>query len=298
VFGSLCCARFQFALCVLTELCSVRLSPTWEAFAKTVHERDIHVKVYTVDCTENAFLCRSEGIYGYPSLRVYKGTTAMFPDYMGKRTVHTLLDWMESMTNEHAHKHVRSHVEEGCLMTGTVWVHRIPGVLHVTAKSGQHDFDPKTTNMSHVVHHFSFGAALPRRVLRRLPPDVLRSISPLDDRAFLSHVEHTTHEHYIKVVSTHYRVGKSSLFGRSDPMGYQMATSNHQFTSNPAVPEIKFSFDLSPTAVVIVQGGKRWYEFITSLCAIVGGVFTVISLLDGAVYSIAKQVKGAQGKLS
>lgn len=77
-----------------------------------------------------------------------------------------------------------------------------------------------------------------------------------------------------------------------------MATSNHRYKSDPAVPEAKFSFDLSPTAVVIVQGGKRWYEFITSLCAIVGGVFTVISLFDGAVYSISKRVKGAQGKQS
>ena len=78
----------------------------------------------------------------------------------------------------------------------------------------------------------------------------------------------------------------------------QMATSNHRYRSDPAIPEAKFSFDLSPTAVVIIQGGKRWYEFITSLCAIIGGVFTVISLFDGAVYSVTKRLKGAQGKLS
>lgn len=276
----------------------VRLAPTWEAFAKTVHDKDIHVKVFKVDCTKNEFLCRSQQIAGYPTLRVYKGKEAQHPDYFGKRTVSTFLSWMERMTNEHAHMQRRQHTEEGCLVEGSLWVNRVPGNFHITAKSDGHDFDPKSTNLSHIVHHFSFGDELPRRVIRHLPPDVRRNINPLDGKTFVNKEEHTTHEHYIKVVSTHYRVGKSSIFNREDSLGYQMATSNHRYKSDPSVPEAKFSFDLSPTAVVIIQGGKRWYEFVTSLCAIVGGIFTVISLFDGAMHSVTKRIKGAQGKQS
>lgn len=278
----------------------VRLAPTWEAFAKTVHDKDIRVKVFKVDCTKKAndFLCRSQQIAGYPTLRVYKGKQAKRPDYLGKRTVSTLLAWMESMTNEHAHVTSRTHAEEGCLVEGTVWVNRVPGNFHIAAKSDSHDFDPKATNLSHIVHHFSFGKPLSRRVISHLPEDVRRNINPLDGRTFVNLEEHTTHEHYIKVVSTHYRVGKSSILNREDSLGYQMATSNHRYKADPAVPEAKFSFDLSPTAVVIIQGGKRWYEFVTSLCAIIGGIFTVISLFDGAVYTVAKRVKGVQGKQS
>lgn len=276
----------------------MRLAPTWEAFAKTVHDKDIRVKVYKVDCTKNEFLCKQQRIMGYPTLRVYQGIKPMYPNYQGKRTVSTLLAWMEEMTNEHAHKQIRSHSEEGCQIMGSLFVNRVPGNFHITAKSNSHDFDAKSTNMSHIVHHFSFGAPLSRRVMRHLPADVRKNIQPLDGKMFINREEHTTHEHYIKVVSTHYKVGKSSLYSRKDELGYQMATSNHRYRSDPAVPEAKFSFDLSPTAVVIVQGGKRWYEFITSLCAIIGGVFTVISLFDGAVYSIAKRVKGVQGKQS
>lgn len=276
----------------------VRLAPTWEAFAKTVHDKDIRVKVFRVDCTKNEFLCRQQQITGYPTLRVYKGNEAKRPDYFGKRTVSTLVNWMERMTDEHAHIHTRTHAEEGCLIEGTVWVNRVPGKFHISAKSKSHDFDPKSTNLSHVVHHFSFGQQLPRRVIRNLPNDVRRNINPLDGRSFVNVNEHTTHEHYIKVVSTHYRVGKSSILNREDSLGYQMATSNHRYKSDPETPEAKFSFDLSPTAVVIIQGGKRWYEFVTSLCAILGGIFTVVSLFDGAFYSIAKKIKGVQGKQS
>lgn len=276
----------------------VKLAPTWEAFAKTVHDKDIRVKVFKVDCTKNEFLCRSQQISGYPTLRVYKGNHPQHPDYFGKRTVSTLISWMESMTHEHAHAKTRLHKEEGCLVEGAIWVNRVPGNFHITAKSKGHDFDPKAMNLSHVVHHFSFGKPLPRRVIRHLPDDVKRNINPLDGRSFVNTEEHTTHEHYIKVVSTHYRVGKSSIFNHEDSLGYQMATSNHRYKSDPGIPEAKFSFDLSPTAVVIIQGGKRWYEFVTSLCAIIGGIFTVVSLFDGAMYSISKRVKGVQGKLS
>ncbi|CAN8068061.1 unnamed protein product [Agarophyton chilense] len=275
----------------------VRLAPTWEAFAKTVHDKDIHVKVFKVDCTKNEFLCRQQHIMGYPTLRVYQGKIPKEPDYRDKRTVSSLLTWMESMTNEHAHSSKHKLSDEGCLIEGRVWVNRVPGKFHITAKSDNHDLDPKATNLSHIVHHFSFGIPLPRRIIRHLPNDVKRNINPLDGRMFINREEHTTHEHYIKVVSTHYRVG-SSLLGTQDSLGYQMATSNHRFKSDPSIPEARFAFDLSPTAVVIIQGGKRWYEFVTSLCAIIGGIFTVVSLFDGAVYSVAKRIKGAQGKQS
>lgn len=280
-----------------------RLSPTWEAFAKTVHDKDIRVKVFKVDCTKNEFLCRQQQITGYPTLRVYKGINAQHPDYYGKRTVSTLLSWMERMTNEHEHEHngknqQRLHNEEGCLVEGTLWVNRVPGSFQITAKSKGHDFDPSSTNLSHMVHHFSFGSPLPGYIIRHLPLDVQSNIHPLDNRMFVNKEDHTSHEHYIKVVSTHYRVGKSSLINKHDSLGYQMATSNHRYKSDPGIPMAKFSFDLSPTSIVIIQGGKRWYEFVTSLCAIIGGIFTVISLFDGAVYTISKRVKGAQGKQS
>jgi hypothetical protein len=57
------------------------------------------------------------------------------------------------------------------------------------------------------------------------------------------------------------------------------------------VPEAKFSYDLSPMAVVLEQKGRRWYDFITSLCAIIGGTFTVVGLFDSIVHKVMKAGK-------
>jgi hypothetical protein len=44
-------------------------------------------------------------------------------------------------------------------------------------------------------------------------------------------------------------------------------------------------------AVVIKKKGKRWYEFITSICAIIGGTFTVVGLLSSFLNVILKPKK-------
>ena len=57
------------------------------------------------------------------------------------------------------------------------------------------------------------------------------------------------------------------------------------------VPEAKFSYDLSPMAVIVQNKGRRWYDFITSLCAIIGGTFTVVGIVDAVLHKIIKGSK-------
>lgn len=57
------------------------------------------------------------------------------------------------------------------------------------------------------------------------------------------------------------------------------------------VPQARFSYDLSPMSVTIIRKGKRFYEFITSMCALIGGTFTVVGLLSAFLNSIFKPKK-------
>jgi ABC-type transporter Mla maintaining outer membrane lipid asymmetry permease subunit MlaE len=61
--------------------------------------------------------------------------------------------------------------------------------------------------------------------------------------------------------------------------------------SDDDVPQAVFQYDLSPIAVSLQRKGKRWYEFLTSLCAIIGGTFTVVGLVSSFLGIVFKPKK-------
>ena len=64
----------------------------------------------------------------------------------------------------------------------------------------------------------------------------------------------------------------------------------HQYQEDE-IPEALFTYDLSPMAVLITKKGKKWYEFVTSMCALIGGTFTVVGLLSSFLNMIFKSKK-------
>lgn len=57
------------------------------------------------------------------------------------------------------------------------------------------------------------------------------------------------------------------------------------------MPEAKFSYDLSPMSVHIKKRRRKWYDFLTSVLAIVGGTFTLGGVLDNILFRVVKQKK-------
>ena len=152
-------------------------------------------------------------------------------------------------------------------------------------------------NVSHVVNHLSFGAPVPPKLARRVErkyPSFSRG-SSLDGRGFINAKAHEAAHHYVKVVSTHFDVGSflSSLSAdASTAIGYQTLVQTQTMAYHELdVPEAKFSYDLSPMAVAVRTTGKRWYDFVTSICAIVGGTFTTVGLVDAVAHKVLKAGK-------
>lgn len=54
-------------------------------------------------------------------------------------------------------------------------------------------------------------------------------------------------------------------------------------------PDARFTYDVSPMAVVISERSKKFYEFITSICAVIGGTFTVVGLVSGVLSMVLKK---------
>ena len=122
-------------------------------------------------------------------------------------------------------------------------------------------------------------------------PEFSDNISPLDTNVYVNGAFHQSYHHFSKVVSTHYKV--DGMFSRKNMiLGYQMLSQSQIMMYDEGdVPEAKFNYDLSPMAVVVSNKGRRWYDFITSLCAIIGGTFTVVGLID----TLLHKLKGQKG---
>ena len=59
----------------------------------------------------------------------------------------------------------------------------------------------------------------------------------------------------------------------------------------------RYKFEISPIAVIKTEVRRSWIHFATSVCAIVGGVFAVSSILDSVIYRTNKLlVKAELGK--
>lgn len=277
-----------------------RLEPVWEAFAEEAERQGSTVSIIKVDCVAERDLCMDQKIQAFPTLRLFTDGQPAPPDYRDDRTVAAFMEFlkqrvavdeqvarMDAPTRE-AHEQRKENMRNdhpGCLMSGFLLVNRVPGHFHIEARSKYHNLNPPNTNMSHIVHHLSFGPALSRAALRRVeevPNEYfsLKSTKPIDDKRYVNDALHTAFHHHIKVVSTRLEVG-ARYTGENAILAYQMVeTSQLMKFDEEAVPDARFTYDISPMSVVVNRKGKKWYEFITSICAIIGGTFTVVSLFN------------------
>lgn len=110
-------------------------------------------------------------------------------------------------------------------------------------------------------------------------------------------------QYFVKVVSSEF----STLDG-SSVSSHQYSYSEHlrnvreaYHTKNDqgietthgldARPGVFFNIDVSPMQIMHTEKRKPFAHFLTTLCAIVGGVLTVASLVDAALF---KAVKGEE----
>merc|ERR1712224_603890 len=107
-----------------------------------------------------------------------------------------------------------------------------------------------------------------------LPAEYKRHVAPLDDRAFVADKFHMAPHHFIKVVHT--------KFESTNVKSYQQTHQwNVRMVKRKSIPQAQFSYDLSPVEVIVTKGERRWYDFLTSILAIIGGTYSSIGLTHG-----------------
>jgi hypothetical protein len=215
------------------------------------------------------------------------------------------------------HSNLDENSHEGCNIVGTVEVQKVPGKLVFAAHANYLEFDVKTVNTSHTIQHLSFRSVsatdneapkdraseklLRVRLTRRKWEDkkrllrnrldyhkqnVLRYLWPLDKKMFVSPEPHQVSEHYVKVVHS-----KMNLLSYPEFSVYQMQVHSNTFSEDGVLPTTKISYDVSPLNVQLKETRRSTAEFLTGLCAIIGGVFTVIGLIDSVLFHGGKLIK-------
>lgn len=173
----------------------------------------------------------------------------------------------------------------GCQLQGHLLLDRTPGNFHILARSNHHDLAPQMTNVSHMINSLSIGDPMAKIKIdngeAQVPAEVKSKISPMDGNVYSTNNLHESYHHYLKVVST--RVDGLRV-GRRDLRVYQiLPNSQLSYYKEDMVPEAKFAYDLSPIAVTYRKDSRHWYDYCTSVMAIVGGVFTVVGMIESSI---------------
>ena len=180
-------------------------------------------------------------------------------------------------------------MSEGCNLFGELQVNKVAGNFHIApGKSfsinhahvhSMSVFKGKKFDTSHTIRKLAFGKGYPGKV------------NPLDGRVEKSSEKGVMFQYFVKVVPTKVIF----LSGEEQDTNQYSATLHSRAVSNvvgkQGLPGLFFMYDLSPMMVIIREERKSFLHFIVNLCAIVGGIYTVASLLDSMIYHSMKSLK-------
>ncbi|KAK3423654.1 endoplasmic reticulum-Golgi intermediate compartment protein 3 [Eucalyptus grandis] len=192
---------------------------------------------------------------------------------------------------------IKEEEGEGCNIYGFLEVNKVAGNFHFApGKSFQqsnvhvHDilaFQKDSFNISHKINRLTFGDYFPGVV------------NPLDNVQWTQETPSGMYQYFIKVVPTVY----------TDVSGHTIQSNQFSVTEHfrnadighlQSLPGVFFFYDLSPIKVTFTEEHVSFLHFLTNMCAIVGGVFTVSGILDSFIYHGQKAIKKKMeiGKLS
>jgi len=298
-----------------------RLEPVWDKAASKINDKhpvdtDKRLVLAKVDCTgkDSETLCVKHRVDAFPTIMVFRkddSGRSFHETYHGERTVDKISDWAENFVAQENRETPKTRVVDvdkdgvaesnpgvGCMISGLLHVQRAPGMLKVQASSESHQFNWETMDVSHTVNHLSFGPFLSETAWAVLPPHIAAVVGSMDDRKYIAdaHVP-TTMEHAIKVVR--HEVTPPSSWKIDPVVSYGYTAHSNKVQKEGEVPTVRLNYDILPVIVQYSEKKNSFYSFITSLCGIVGGVFTtagiIASLMDNTARVLA--AKEELGKL-
>jgi len=188
--------------------------------------------------------------------------------------------------------------QEGCELAGFVEVNKVSGNFHFApGHSFQHahghhihEFQQEQAarfNVSHTINTLHFGDF-----------DVPGRVNPLDGLTRISLQGAGVFQYFIKVIPTTY----VDLDNNKNIKTNQFAVTEHRKDSGRrssfVLPGLFFIYDMNPIMVTISKQHTPLLQFMTKLCAIVGGTFTIFGFIDSLIFTLLKRSRNSRAPLS
>nr|KAF6471254.1 ERGIC and golgi 3 [Molossus molossus] len=172
---------------------------------------------------------------------------------------------------------------------GFLEVNKVAGNFHFApGKSFQqshvhvHDlqsFGLDNINMTHYIRHLSFGEDYPGIV------------NPLDRTNVTALQASMMFQYFVKVVPTVYMKLDGKVLRTN-----QFSVTRHEKVANgllgdQGLPGVFVLYELSPMMVKLTEKHRSFTHFLTGVCAIIGGMFTVAGLIDSLIYHSARAIQ-------
>jgi hypothetical protein len=179
-------------------------------------------------------------------------------------------------------------LKQGCRITGSIEVKKVTGSFHLapgfTASNSDHGHSHGHTHelkrshidrlsTSHRIETLYFGDKIYPNQVNALD----KTIQVGTEKASVSYT------YFVKVVPTVYQYKNGTLL--TSVFQYSVTKSSKTVSvEGSAIPIIIFNYELSPIMVKFIEKQKSLIHFVTSCCAIIGGIFTIAGLLDAFLF--------------
>nr|DBA27708.1 TPA: hypothetical protein GDO54_008175 [Pyxicephalus adspersus] len=134
-------------------------------------------------------------------------------------------------------------------------------------------------NMTHHIKHLSFGRDYPGLV------------NPLDGTSVSAMQSSMMFQYFVKIVPTVYVHIDGEVLRTN-----QFSVTRHEKIANGLIgdqglPGVFVLYELSPMMVKLTEKHRSLTHFLTGVCAIIGGVFTVAGLIDSLIYHSTRAIQ-------
>ncbi|KAJ1939626.1 ER-derived vesicles protein erv46, partial [Linderina pennispora] len=152
----------------------------------------------------------------------------------------------------------------------------------------RYDYMPTDFDFSHTIHRLSFGR------------EFSAQSSPLDGVVKTAKTQAMQYQYFTKIVGSEVRYRNGTVLKSNQYSATEFARGDQPDMHVRVNPGVFFMFEISPMRVIYTEHARSLGSFLTGVCAIIGGIFTVARLIDGFVFRTerALQKKHELGKLA